>query len=227
MKLLYSTSSPFVRKITVLIHELGLHEGIERLPSAANPLQRDERITRHNPLGKVPVLITDSGLSLFDSRVIADYLCSLLPGNSLLPESGDTRWRILRDQALADGLLDAALLVRYEIGPRPETQRWAGWIDAQTAKIRAALDVLESEAAGWSGRYDLGIIAAGCALSYLDLRFAELNWRARCPALATIMAPVFERPAFLQTVPLLPTPPASPAATNPSTPVQAPRGPRV
>lgn len=213
MKLLYSTSSPFVRKITALIHELDLHERIERLPSAANPLQRDERITRYNPLGKVPVLVTDGGTPLFDSRVIADYLCSLVPGNRLLPADGESRWVVLRNQALADGLLDAALLVRYEIGPRPEAQRWSGWVEAQSAKIVAALDMLENEAAGWNGCFDLGMLAAGCALAYLDLRFAELEWRARCPVLAQVMAPVLARDSFVQTIPMLPAPAVSVASS--------------
>ncbi|EJN02707.1 glutathione S-transferase N-terminal domain-containing protein [Herbaspirillum sp. YR522] len=214
MKLLYSTSSPFVRKITILIHELGLNDRVERLPSAANPLQRDERITRYNPLGKVPVLVTDNATALFDSRVIADYLCSLVPGNALLPAQGDARWVILRNQALADGLLDAALLVRYEIGPRPEAHRWSGWVEAQSAKITAALDMLEHEAAAWAGRFDLAILAAGCALAYLDLRLAELEWRTRCPVLAQVMAPVLARDAFAQTVPVLPAP-VAPAIARP------------
>lgn len=195
MQLLYSTSSPFVRKIVLLAEALGLAGRIERLPSAANPLKRDPRITRHNPLGKVPVLITDDGVSLVDSKLIAEYLCALAPRNEVLPAMGPRRWRVLRQQALADGVLESAVSLRYENATRPEALRWEVWSAGLMEKVQAALQALQDEfpEAGPAGVLDAGQIATVAALGYLDFRFADLDWRARYPQLASAYAPVLAR----------------------------------
>lgn len=111
MKLFYSPTSPFVRKVMVVAHELGLADRLERLPSAAHPVNRDKSIISHNPLGQVPTLLTDDGQVLADSRVICEYLDDLA-GGGLFPKAGAARWRALVDQTLGDGLLGAALLAR-------------------------------------------------------------------------------------------------------------------
>lgn len=205
MQLLYSTSSPFVRKIVLLAQALGLDAAIERCPSAANPLKRDPRITQHNPLGKVPTLITEEGLALIDSKVIAEYLCARAPSEAVLPAAGLARWRVLRQQALADGVLEAAVGLRYENATRPEHLRWADWTSAQMAKLEAALQALQDEfAAPDAGAVlNLGEIATVAALGYLDFRYADWDWRGRYPALATAYSPVLSRDDVQATAPVV------------------------
>ncbi len=160
MKLYYSATSPYVRKCLVSAHELGLRERIELLPAAPHPVNRDRALIVCNPLGKVPTLVTDDGTVLYDSHVICEYLNALGDGR-LLPEAS-ARWPVYRDQALADGLLDAAVLVRYETFARPE---------------------------------------AGCALGYLDFRFASLGWQDTYPKTAAWFAGFGARPSMMATRP--------------------------
>jgi len=165
-----------VRKCLVAADELGLADRIERLPAAANPINRDQTVVASNPLGKVPTLITDDGAVLYDSRVICEYLNDLADGE-LLPRRGGARWRTLVEQSLADGISDAAVLARYETAMRPEALRWDAWTAGQLEKIASGLAALEARAVDLGDRVDLGTIAFGCALGYLDFRFASLAWR--------------------------------------------------
>jgi glutathione S-transferase len=183
MKLYYSQTSPFVRKCLVAAHELNLAQRLELLPAAAHPVNRDRALAERNPLGKIPTLVTDAGAVLFDSRVICEYLNGLGDGH-LLPAAGEARFAILTDQALADGLMDAAVLVRYESGVRPEHLRWPDWSGGQMEKVSSALSDFERRAAAWEGRMDVGVIALGCALGYLDFRYSDIGWRERSPSLA-------------------------------------------
>lgn len=207
MKLLYSTSSPFVRKIVLVAQALGLDSAIERLPSAANPLKRDPRITAHNPLGKVPTLITDDGLALFESKLIVEYLCALAPNDEVLPSQGPRRWRLLRQQALADGVTEAAVALRYENVTRPEALRWAEWTAGLMAKVEASLQALQNEQCAPDARdvLDVGQLATVAALGYLDFRYADWNWRGRYPALAAAYAPILARPQVRATEPVVAT----------------------
>ena len=183
MKIFYSVASPFARKCVVAAHELGLRDRLELLPANAHPVNRDRTIVAHNPLGKVPTLITDEGGVLYDSRVICEYLNDLC-GGALLPLRGPARWRVLVDQSLADGICDAAILARYETALRPEALRWNDWTSGQLDKVASGLADLEARAAGFGDRVDLGTIGVGCALGYLDLRFASLAWRTAHPSAA-------------------------------------------
>jgi glutathione S-transferase len=183
MKLFYSPTSPFVRKCLVVAHELGLSQRLELVPSAAHPVNRDRAVVEHNPLGKIPALVTGAGAVLFDSRVICEYFNGLGDGR-LLPAAGEARFTVLTEQALADGLMDAAVLARYETAARPEHLRWPDWIGGQMAKVDSALSHFEGRAAAWGNRMDLGLIALGCALGYLDFRYADLDWQQRSPSLA-------------------------------------------
>lgn len=176
MKLYYSQTSPFVRKVLVTAHELDLADRIEIVPAAAHPVTRDRSIILHNPLGQVPTLITDDGGVLYDSRVICEYLNDLVDGD-IVPADGDLRWPILVEQSLADGMLDAAVIARYEIATRPQERQWGDWLAGQLDKIACGLADLERRAAGFGDRVDIGSIAFACALGYLDFRFASLNWR--------------------------------------------------
>ncbi len=200
MKLHYSPASPFVRKVMICAIELGLEPRIERLPAAAHPVNRDGTIIASNPLGQVPTFFTDDGTVLYDSRVICEYL-DTLAGGSLFPAAGPARWSALVEQSLADGLLDAALLTRYERIARPEPLKWADWETGQLNKIRCALGKLESSAPSFRARLDIGTITIACALGYLDFRFPELGWREGRDALAGWFADTSARPSLAATVP--------------------------
>jgi len=200
MKLFFSPASPYVRKCLVVAHELGLAERIQTLDCAANPITRDPAIVARNPLGKVPTLLTDEGTALYDSRVICEYL-DALGGHRLFPASGPARWQALTGQALGDGMLDAAVLMRYEAVMRPEALRWAAWSAGQTEKLHSGLAEIEAHAAGWGDAVDIGKITFGCALGYIDLRFAALDWRAAYPATAAWFARFDARASMRATAP--------------------------
>ncbi|MBI3444245.1 MAG: glutathione S-transferase N-terminal domain-containing protein [Magnetospirillum sp.] len=199
MKLRYSTTSPYARKCWVVAIETGLEDRIEFLVTNAWSPETD--LPKDNPLCKVPALITDGGEVLFDSPVICEYLDSLHGGQALLPASGGARWAQLRLAALADGILDAALVKRLELTMRPEDKRWSNWIDRQSAAINRALDVMEEECAAWGGDFLMGHIAAAVALGYLDLRFAAEDWRKGRNRLAAWYAVVQQRPSMVKSFP--------------------------
>lgn len=183
IKLFFSPASPYVRKVTASAIMLGLESQIERLPSAASPVQRDTTIAPHNPLGKVPTAVLEDGSALLDSRTICEYLDALAPEHGLFP-GGKDRWEALRLHAIGDGLLDAALLLRYEQIMRPENLRWRDWQDGLGVKINGAVEALEEAVKSLQGRQDIGSITAGCAVGYLDFRFPDLDWRSDAPRLA-------------------------------------------
>lgn len=191
MKLIYSPNSPYVRKVRVLAHETG--QPLELVAESSQPTRRNPAVGAHNPLGKIPVLLTDQG-PLYDSRVICQYLDTLHDGARFYPD-GAGRFVALRREALADGLLDAALLARYET-TRPEGRAWADWIEGQLAKVKAALAAMEADLPEAA---DIAAIAYGCALAYLDFRFAAMNWRESHPRLAAWEAEFGARPSMQAT----------------------------
>ncbi len=198
MKLRYSPTSPYVRKVVVTATETGLAERIELVPT--NPRDPAAKLEDDNPLGKVPTLVTDDGVALFDSAVICEYLDSLHGGTALMPAAGAARWRELRRVALADGMLDAALLAMGE-GRRPEALQWDQWVTLQKGKITAGLDALEGEVGGYGDTVSMSIIAVGCVLGYLDFRFADDDWRAGHPGLAAWYETFAKRPSMVASVP--------------------------
>jgi len=200
MKLFYSPTSPYVRKVSVVAIELGLAEKIERVTKVVSPVARDELVAASNPLGKVPTFVTDDGQALYDSRVICEYL-DTLGGNKLFPVSGAARWTALTRQSLGDGLLDAALLVRYEGFLRPEDKRWADWSQGQMTKVTASMVEIERQAASFGKGVDIGLISIGCALGYLDFRYADMKWRDTYKATAAWAADFNERSSMKTTVP--------------------------
>ncbi len=201
MKLHAALPSPFVRKVRVLAIETGLAERVEELGIAVSPVAPVDDLNRDNPIGKVPALVTDDGMALYDSRVICEYLDGLHDGPKMFPAAGPARWTALRRQAMGDGMLDAGVLRRYETFLRPEALRWPDWVDGQEAKIDRALDALEAEADAFGDTVDIGTITIGCALGYLDFRFAEDGWRDRHPKLAAWYAAFAERPSMQATLP--------------------------
>jgi glutathione S-transferase len=200
LKLYYAAASPFVRKCLVAAIELGIRDRIELVPAAAHPVNRDANVVARNPLGKIPTLITDDGLVLYDSRVICDYLNSE-GGGGLVPRNATERLRVLTRQSLADGVMDAAVLTRYETFARPEALRWSDWITGQLAKVNSGLDALEGEVASFGDRVDLGTIAFACALGYLDFRFASLGWRDTRPNAAAWFEWFHGRDSLVETRP--------------------------
>lgn len=194
MKLFFSPTSPYVRKCMACAYELGLVDRIQLLPSKVHPVDRDAAIVAVNPLGKVPTLVTDEGQALYDSRVICEYL-NAISGGMLFPTDA-SRWNALALQALADGMLDACLLARYEDVTRPEALRWADWRQGQLDKVAAALATLEAGTPVLDQSAHIGTLATGCALGYLDLRFPELAWRDSHPKLAAWWAAFGARPSM-------------------------------
>jgi len=182
MKLFVSPPSPYVRKVLIALIELGLADKVKLETVTTLPTKPDPALKAVNPLVKIPTLVLDDGSALYDSRVILDYFNDYGKG-TLIPAGGTARWRALRLQALADGLLDAALAARYETFLRPKDKQWTDWVDAQMSKINQALDALQAEALYESG-ITVAEIGAFCALDYLDFRFPDLDWRAGRTALA-------------------------------------------
>jgi glutathione S-transferase len=201
LKLHYSTASPYVRKVMAVAIETGQADRLEPVTRTITPVQQDADLVRDNPLGKVPCLVTEDGVALFDSRVICEYLDSLHDGPKMFPPSGQARWTALRRQAEGDGILDAAVLTRYETSLRPEERRWPEWIEGQKQKFRRALDGLEAETGAFDETIDIGTITIGCALGYLDFRYQDENWRASRPGLAAWFERFSERPSMARTAP--------------------------
>jgi glutathione S-transferase len=195
MKLHWSPRSPFVRKVMVAAHELGLAGKIEYVRSVAAMGRPNPAIMLDNPLSKIPALVLGDGTVLIDSAVIVEYLDSLAGGGRLLAPAGRLRWLMLSRQALADGLLDLLVLWRNE-REKPAGRQAHDWLDAFAIKTTATLDRLEVEAGALENEpFGVGHIAVGCALSYLDFRFADLTWREGRPRLAAWQATFAARPS--------------------------------
>jgi len=198
MKLRYSPTSPYVRKVMVTAIELGVDGQIECIDT--NPWQYDSALVRDNPLGKVPALTTDGGEVLYDSPVVCEYLDHVYGQGRLFPSVGLARWRVLRQQALCDGILDAAVLRRLE-GQRPAERRSEDWAVLQRDAVERGVDALERDADGWDAALTIAQISAACALGYLDFRFAGEDWRTGHPALAQWYEGFARRPSMQATRP--------------------------
>lgn len=201
MKLLGSLTCPFVRKVRVVMAEKKLDYELVLEDVWAH----DSTIQQYNPLGKVPCLIMDDYGSLFDSRVIVEYLDTLSPVSRLLPQSGRERATTKAWEAVADGLMDAAESIHIEKTQRPVARQCSDWISRQQGKILSALKHMEAEFPAnqpyCTGiNLSLGDLAIGCALLYLDLRFPELAWRDECEKLAQLLIKLEARPSFQATV---------------------------
>ena len=190
--------SPFARKVRLAIKILGLED--EFTMEAADPLDPTDSLRQQNPLGKLPVLVFDDGATLFDSRVILEYLDRRAGGGRIMPD-GDARFEALRLQAMADGIMDAAILQIYEGRYRPEDKHHQPWLDLQRAKVDRALAALEEDVPGLGNPPHVGEITLACALGYLDFRFAGY-WRSNHPALVAWLERFAEAvPAFAETAP--------------------------
>lgn len=200
MRLAYSPTSPYVRKVMVLLHETGQLDDIALEPKSGTPLDPAPGLAAQNPLGKVPALERPDGPALYDSRVICQYLDDRARAG-LYPE-GTRRWDTLVLEATGDGILDAALLMIYETRLRPEGQRMQAYVDAQWKKITQACSALNTRwMAHLAGPLDAGQIAVGCALGYLDFRHGALGWRTGNDALAEWYETFSARGSMQATVP--------------------------
>ncbi|MBF0280327.1 MAG: glutathione S-transferase [SAR324 cluster bacterium] len=184
MKLFYSPASPFARKVLVLAYETGLIDQITPVACVLSPVAPNASVVEENPIGKIPTLLLDNGTALYDSRVICEYLDELHEGKKMFPPAGSSRWETLTLQSLTDGILDAAVLIRYETYERSEQHQWREWIENQKLKIFRSLARIEKEIENLTGTLNIGVIGIGCVLGYLDFRFPDENWRNRCPKLA-------------------------------------------
>lgn len=199
LKLHWSPKSPYVRKVMICAHELGLLARLTLVRSVAAMLKPNPAIMADNPLSKIPTLVRDDGTVLFDSLVICEYLNELGQGQ-LFPTAGDDKWRALRWHALGDGMLDALILWRNE---REREQPLQALTDAFELKIRACLTQLEQEVQGLSqSPLTIGTLTLGCALGYADYRFDALGWRALAPRLAAWFETLEQRPSFQSTRPV-------------------------
>lgn len=200
MQLFDNPASPFCRKVKVLLHETGQFDAIELVPAGGAPTNPENMPVAQNPLGKIPALVREGGAALYDSRVICRFLddqtgAGLYPAQPLL-------WEVLTLEATADGILDAAVLMVYEARCRPEDMRVDDWVEAQWAKITRALDALEGR---WMshlhGPLDMGQVATGCALGYLDFRHGDRDWRKGRDSLAAWFGKFAERDSMAATIP--------------------------
>lgn len=202
MKLWHSPASPFVRKVRVTAFETGLADQMELVEVSTNVIDSDAELRRANPIGKIPSLTLNSGLTIYDSRVICAYLDTLHSGPKLIPAEGERRFRSMTLEALGDGVMDAAVSNRYEIALRPEEFRWERWSEGQMMKVMTGLDNLEHE---WlselSGPTSLGTISVAAACGYLDFRYGDLDWRGARPGLAEWFAKFASRESMRQTKP--------------------------
>ena len=200
MELKFSGLSPYVRKAMIVAHEVGVAERLTI--TKVNTREEPEKIAPVNPLGKIPVLITDDGRTIYDSPVICEFLDAEFGGHRLLPASCPRRWEVMTMAALADGLLDASVLIRHE-RVRPVEQQSADWIAWQLRKVMTGLDRLEEEASGFGSELHMGLIALGCGLGYIPLRMKEAEDLAKWPQLKGWYAMVSQRPSFQRTTPVL------------------------
>jgi glutathione S-transferase len=202
MKLIGSLTSPYVRKVRIVMAEKRLDYQLE-----LEDVWGSDRILACNPLGKVPCLVMEGGEAVFDSRVIVEYVDTLSPVGKLIPDRGRERAEVRTWEALGDGVLDAAILARLEntFAGRADGQRSDAWVDRQMKKVHACLAAM-SKGLGdkpfCSGiHFSLSDIAVGCALGYLDFRFAQIDWRSAHPNLARLHEKLAQRQSFVDTAP--------------------------
>lgn len=203
MKLLYAAPSPYSRKVRVPARELGLADRIEEVAVVTTPVAPAVEVSAANPLSKIPTLLLDDGSALYDSRVICDYLEHLAVevGHFPVINQGRTRFAVLRRQALADGLLDAALLHRYETALRPKQLHWADWLQAQLRKVHAALATLAADPPPIVTVLAVDAAAVASTLAWLKFRMPELTWQSNHPELANFYERASVRPSMQHTQP--------------------------
>ncbi len=201
MKLTFSPASPYARKVRIAAIELGLMDRIELVPTTVAPAQPNETYSRDiSPLKKLPALILDDGQVIVDSYVIFEYLDDLA-GGKLVPASGAKRWQIKTEHSILQGMTDAMLLCRYEIGVRPKELLWQSWVDDQWGRAWQGLTRFENHSDILTRPLDIAQIALVCVLGYADFRFPDRGWRNAFPKLDAFHEKMLQRPSVSQSVP--------------------------
>jgi|SRR4051794_23403385 glutathione S-transferase len=205
MKLAFSTSSPFARKVRIAAIELGLIDKIEFVTTTVAPAQPNPEYSRLTPLKKLPALMLDNGDVILDSYVIAEYLDELAGGGKLIPATGPARWKVKSDHSMLQGMLDSMLLCRYENAVRPEPLRWQAWADDHWNRARSGMARFDKQAEMLSRPLDISQIALICVLGYADFRFADCGWRKAYPNLDAFHEKMLKRPSVKISIPVPPT----------------------
>lgn len=200
MKLYGDLLSPFVRMSMVTAHEVGLGSRVEHIVENTNPAKVNERLAALSPIGKIPILETDHGHGVYDSRVIMEYLCHVAGNTALIPNDGVKRFRVLTLQALGQGMADAAVAYRYEVAARPKGLQWEDWMTRALARIHAAQDDVEANWMDSLSEINVGSIAVGVTLAYIDFRMPDFGWRNGRPKLAAWHEGFCKRDSMIKTV---------------------------
>jgi glutathione S-transferase len=201
MKLTFSPSSPFARKVRIAAIELGLIDKIELMPTTVAPGQANDEYSRITPLKKLPALILDNGDVIVDSYVIVEYLDELAGGGKLIPASGPARWKVRSDHSMVQGMLDSMLLCRYEKMVRPQGLQWQAWNDDHWNRAWQGFARFDKQADVLSRPLDIAQIALVCALGYADFRFADCGWRKAYPNLDAFHEKMLTRPSVKISLP--------------------------
>ena len=199
MKIYGDLISPFVRMTVVTAHEVGLGGKVQHIVESTNPAQVHPRLTQLSPIGKIPILETDHGHGIYDSRVIMEYLCHVAGNSTLIPDDGVKRFRVLTLQALGQGTADAAVAYRYETAARPKGLQWEDWMTRTVARLNAAMDDLEANWMDVLAEVNAGAIAVAVALAYIDCRFPDFGWRANRPRLTAWHEAFSQRDSMMKT----------------------------
>ncbi len=201
MKLHGDLLSPFVRMCMATAIEAGIEPRVQLLSASLKPHEVNAALAALSPIGKIPILETDHGHAIYDSRVIMEYLCHVSGNKILLPDEGNQHFHVLTMLALAQGLGDAAVASRYETFARPEAQRWPEFAERLKLRVNACLDELENK---WQDHFKdvtLATIATAVVLSYIDVRHAALNWRNNRSSLAAFHEKFLKRESMIKTTP--------------------------
>jgi glutathione S-transferase len=202
MKLIFSQSSPFVRRVRIAAIELGLIDKIEFVATTVAPGQPNDKYMHDvNPLKKIPALILDNGEVILDSYVIVEYLDELAGGGKLIPASGPTRWQVKTDHSLLQGMLDSMLLCRYEKMVRPQGLQWQAWSDDHWNRAWQGMARFESQPEKLARPLDIVQIGLVCVLGYADFRFADCGWRKAYPNLDAFHEKMLARPSVKVSLP--------------------------
>lgn len=201
MQLIGSLASPYVRKVRIVLSE----KKIDYKLTLDDVWSAETKILASNPLGKIPCLVMEDGGAIFDSRVIVEYLDGMTPVHKLIPASGRARIEVKTWEALADGMTDAAILIRTELTQRPENERSQKWMDRQMVKVEGAMETmskgLSDKAWCCEGKYTLADVTVGCALEWFEYRFSHIDWRSKHINLARHLDKLKLRPSFAETAP--------------------------
>jgi glutathione S-transferase len=210
VRLMYSPTSPFVRRVRAVALELGLADRVTLEPVQVVPGRENRSYAESvNPLRKIPALVLDDGQTLVDSAVICQFLDDLAGGGKLIPAKGPERWQVLSQQAIAQGMAEALVLVRYELALRPEPLRWPDWISDQQDRFWSGLAWFEARAhralSSTASGVDVSQLALACCLGYVDFRFAGLDWAVRAPRVSAWYQAIAMRPSLSMTDPRVAT----------------------